>query len=91
MMRAHTADPRDPEVLLALGVSHTNELSQWEAVRHLRSWLAAQPAYTALDAAAGEAPDTSQRLTHVVSGRGVNNTPRHTITARRTGGEERRV
>ncbi|GIL78820.1 hypothetical protein Vretimale_176 [Volvox reticuliferus] len=66
MMRAHTADPRDPEVLLALGVSHTNELSQWEAVKHLRSWLAAQPPYSALDAAAGEAPDTSQRLTHVI-------------------------
>ncbi|GLC64505.1 hypothetical protein PLESTF_000173300 [Pleodorina starrii] len=66
MMRAHTADPRDPEVLLALGVSHTNELSQWEAVRHLRSWLAAKPEYSGVEAAAGEAPDTSQRLTHVI-------------------------
>lgn len=66
MMRAHAADPRNPDVLLALGVSHTNELSQWEAVRHLRSWLGAQPQHAAMEAAAGEAPDTSQRLSHTV-------------------------
>ncbi|KAG2487453.1 hypothetical protein HYH03_014020 [Edaphochlamys debaryana] len=66
MMRAHAADPADPAVLLALGVSHTNELSQGEAVSHLRAWLGAQPAYAPLDAAAGPPPDSSQRLTHAI-------------------------
>lgn len=36
MLRAHAADPRDLAVLLALGVSHTNELDQAEALGHLR-------------------------------------------------------
>ncbi|PNW73046.1 hypothetical protein CHLRE_14g616750v5 [Chlamydomonas reinhardtii] len=66
MMRAHQADPRDPAVLLALGVSHTNELSAWEATKHLKGWLAAQRAYAPLVEAAGEAPDSSQRLSHTI-------------------------
>jgi peroxin-5 len=36
MARAHAADPRGLAVLLALGVSHTNELDQGEALAHLR-------------------------------------------------------
>eukprot|EP00249_Psilotum_nudum_P018974 c27047_g1_i1 orf=150-2450(+) len=39
MVRARDADPANLEVLLALGVSHTNELEQREALKYLRGWL----------------------------------------------------
>ncbi|CAK7323911.1 unnamed protein product [Dovyalis caffra] len=39
MMRAHEADPTNLEVLLALGVSHTNELEQAAALKYLYGWL----------------------------------------------------
>ncbi|XP_006659547.1 peroxisome biogenesis protein 5 isoform X1 [Oryza brachyantha] len=45
MMRAQEADPKNLEVLLALGVSHTNELEQGEALRYLHSWLQNHPRY----------------------------------------------
>ncbi|TVU05272.1 hypothetical protein EJB05_48430 [Eragrostis curvula] len=45
MMRAQEADPRNLEVLLALGVSHTNELEQGEALRYLYRWLQNHPKY----------------------------------------------
>ncbi|GJN15830.1 hypothetical protein PR202_gb02773 [Eleusine coracana subsp. coracana] len=48
MMRAQEADPRNLEVLLALGVSHTNELEQGEALRYLYRWLQNHPKYGAL-------------------------------------------
>lgn len=45
MMRAHEADPTNLEVLLALGVSHTNELEQQAALKYLYSWLRHHPEY----------------------------------------------
>ncbi|XP_009374433.2 peroxisome biogenesis protein 5 [Pyrus x bretschneideri] len=39
MMRAQEADPTNLEVLLALGVSHTNELEQAAALKYLYGWL----------------------------------------------------
>ncbi|XP_071692976.1 peroxisome biogenesis protein 5-like isoform X2 [Rutidosis leptorrhynchoides] len=45
MMRAQEADPTNLEVLLALGVSHTNELEQQAALKYLYSWLQNHPMY----------------------------------------------
>ena len=62
MTRANEADPNDPEVLLSLGVSHTNELDQEEAIGHMRRWLRGQTRFAALEAehaaSMGGAPDT---------------------------------
>lgn len=64
--RALGADPSDLGVLLSLGVSHTNELDQAEAVTHLSRWLAAHPSYAAAAAAAGPPPESSQVLSHTL-------------------------
>uniref|UniRef100_A0A0D6R0S6 Uncharacterized protein n=1 Tax=Araucaria cunninghamii TaxID=56994 RepID=A0A0D6R0S6_ARACU len=48
MVRARDADPTNLEVLLALGVSHTNELEQAAALTYLRSWLQHHPKYGVL-------------------------------------------
>ncbi|OWM85954.1 hypothetical protein CDL15_Pgr012204 [Punica granatum] len=48
MMKAEEADPTNLEVLLALGVSHTNELEQAAALRYLYGWLHHHPKYKAL-------------------------------------------
>ncbi|XP_054797056.1 peroxisome biogenesis protein 5 isoform X2 [Prosopis cineraria] len=48
MMRAQEADPTNLEVLLALGVSHTNELEQAAALKFLYGWLCNHPKYRAL-------------------------------------------
>ncbi|KAL1195231.1 Peroxisome biogenesis protein 5 [Cardamine amara subsp. amara] len=48
MMRAHDADPTNLEVLLALGVSHTNELEQATALKYLYGWLQNHPKYGAI-------------------------------------------
>ncbi|KAK2439841.1 putative UDP-N-acetylglucosamine--peptide N-acetylglucosaminyltransferase SPINDLY [Trifolium repens] len=45
MMRAQEADPTNLEVLLALGVSHTNELEQNAALKYLFGWLRNHPKY----------------------------------------------
>ncbi|KAJ8534391.1 hypothetical protein K7X08_016119 [Anisodus acutangulus] len=45
MMRAQEADPANLEVLLSLGVSHTNELEQQAALKYLYSWLCHHPKY----------------------------------------------
>lgn len=45
MMRAHEADPTNLEVLLSLGVSHTNELEQAAALKYLYGWLRHHPKY----------------------------------------------
>ncbi|KAL3851064.1 hypothetical protein ACJIZ3_012946 [Penstemon smallii] len=45
MMRAHEVDPTNLEVLLSLGVSHTNELEQAAALKYLYSWLRHHPRY----------------------------------------------
>ncbi|VAI85911.1 unnamed protein product [Triticum turgidum subsp. durum] len=50
MLRAQEANPTNLEVLLALGVSHTNELEQGEALRYLSRWLQNHPKYGALAA-----------------------------------------
>ncbi|KAI8464483.1 MAG: hypothetical protein J3K34DRAFT_454916 [Monoraphidium minutum] len=66
MGKALGADPSDLGVLLSLGVSHTNELDQAEAVTHLSRWLAAHPSYAAAAASAGPPPDSSQLLSHTL-------------------------
>ncbi|KAI3456727.1 hypothetical protein Pfo_013390 [Paulownia fortunei] len=48
MMRAQEVDPTNLEVLLALGVSHTNELEQAAALKYLYSWLRHHPKYGAI-------------------------------------------
>ncbi|CAA6670143.1 unnamed protein product [Spirodela intermedia] len=48
MLRAQEADPRNLEVLLALGVSHTNELEQASALKYLHGWLQNHPKYGSL-------------------------------------------
>ncbi|XP_008806178.1 peroxisome biogenesis protein 5-like isoform X1 [Phoenix dactylifera] len=48
MMRAQEVDPTNLEVLLALGVSHTNELEQPEALKYLYKWLQNHPKYGGL-------------------------------------------
>ncbi|KAK4344471.1 hypothetical protein RND71_034647 [Anisodus tanguticus] len=45
MMRAQEAEPANLEVLLSLGVSHTNELEQQAALKYLYSWLCHHPKY----------------------------------------------
>ncbi|KAJ0986981.1 hypothetical protein J5N97_005337 [Dioscorea zingiberensis] len=48
MMRAQEVDPGNLEVLLALGVSHTNELEREEALKYLYRWLQNHPKYGSL-------------------------------------------
>ncbi|XP_022940955.1 peroxisome biogenesis protein 5 [Cucurbita moschata] len=48
MKRALDVDPTNLEVLLALGVSHTNELEQAAALRYLYGYLQHHPKYGAL-------------------------------------------
>lgn len=57
MMRAHDVDPTNLEVLLALGVSHTNELEQAAALKYLHSWLRHHPKYGAI-----ASPDQPENL-----------------------------
>ena len=52
MMRAHKADPSNLEVLLSLGVSHTNELDQAEALEYMRRWLQEHPKFAELASSA---------------------------------------
>ncbi|XP_074264246.1 peroxisome biogenesis protein 5 [Silene latifolia] len=48
MMKAQQVDPANLEVLLALGVSHTNELEQSAALKYLYQWLRNHPRYGTL-------------------------------------------
>ncbi|KAH9616633.1 hypothetical protein KSS87_003213 [Heliosperma pusillum] len=48
MMKAQQVDPANLEVLLALGVSHTNELEQSAALKYLYQWLHNHPRYGTL-------------------------------------------
>ncbi|KAL8033243.1 hypothetical protein ABFX02_13G149600 [Erythranthe guttata] len=57
MMRAQEVDPANLEVLLALGVSHTNELEQAAALKYLYSWLRQHPKYGAI-----ASPDQPENL-----------------------------
>ena len=45
---AHEADPYDLESLLYLGISSTNELEQFDALRHLSNWLRYSPDFSQL-------------------------------------------
>lgn len=65
MDAALRADPGDGEVLLALGVSHTNEMEASEALGYLQRWLGQHPQHGAA-AQAPPPPDASQRHLHVV-------------------------
>ncbi|GAX85689.1 hypothetical protein CEUSTIGMA_g13104.t1 [Chlamydomonas eustigma] len=66
MVKALNADPQGLDVLLSLGVSHTNELDTGEAVGYLGRWMAAHSRYSALAAEAGPPPDSSQALSHTI-------------------------
>ena len=46
MLRALNADGKDLEVLLSLGVSHTNEFEQSEATMYLLQWLSNNPKFS---------------------------------------------
>lgn len=56
MGRALAADPVNLDVLLALGVSHTNELDSGEAVYYLSQWLKNHPQHRAVVERLGQAP-----------------------------------
>ncbi|KAL8166122.1 hypothetical protein V2J09_007621 [Rumex salicifolius] len=59
MLKAQEADPTNLEVLLALGVSHTNELEQAAALKYLFQWLRHHPKYGSL-----APPETPASLYH---------------------------
>ncbi|KAF6142813.1 hypothetical protein GIB67_002677 [Kingdonia uniflora] len=48
MMRAQDVDPKNLEVLLALGASHTNELEQAATLKYLDGWLQNHPKYSTI-------------------------------------------
>eukprot|EP00887_Chlorella_sp_A99_P004578 scaffold4.g4578.t1 len=74
MNRALAADPSNLDVLLSLGVSHTNELEQarrgagargrGEAASYLRQWVLRHPRYGPAAAAVPQPPDSSQSLSY---------------------------
>ncbi|KAK9803033.1 hypothetical protein WJX72_010398 [[Myrmecia] bisecta] len=66
MNKALAADPTNPEVLLSLGVSYTNELDQTRALSYLHTWLANHHVHGKVAASATPLPDSSQRLSWVV-------------------------
>jgi hypothetical protein len=81
------ADPTNLDVLLSLGVSHTNELDSGEALMYLARWLYNHPSHQAVAETAGArwrvrcrrsrvacAPRPGH-LTVVVSGRGCRHSP----------------
>ena len=45
MVNAHAADPTNLDILLDLGVSHTNELETHEALNYMRQWISQHPEY----------------------------------------------
>lgn len=66
---ALAADPSSLDVLLSLGVSHTNELEQGEALGYLRQWVLRHPRHAAAAAAVQDPGDSSQLAAYVVRGR----------------------
>jgi peroxin-5 len=66
MNRALACDPANLEVLLSLGVSHTNEFDQKAAVGYLRQWLATHPRYRIFVENDIGPLDSSQTLSHAV-------------------------
>lgn len=66
MSRCLLADPSALDVLLALGVSFTNELDQGQALTHLYKWLVQHPVHGQVIAQEPTLADASQKLQHVV-------------------------
>jgi hypothetical protein len=58
--KALIADPNNLDVLLSLGVSHTNELDHSEALTYLTRWIQTHPDHMAIAEAAGPPLDSSQ-------------------------------
>jgi len=68
MNRAIAADPNNSDVLLSLGVSHTNELEQSEALGYLRQWLLKHNIHGQAAAAHDHPPlDSSQAMSAVIT------------------------
>jgi len=63
--RAVAADPKDLDVLLSLGVSHTNELEQALALSHLREWIMRHPKHSIEARSVPGPPDSSQTMVYV--------------------------
>lgn len=66
MNRALACDPTQTDVLLSLGVSHTNEFDQKAAVGYLRQWLGTHPRYRELVQNDPGPPDSSQNLSYTI-------------------------
>jgi peroxin-5 len=66
MNRALAADPSNLDVLLSLGVSHTNELEAGEALAFLRRWVLSHPKHAGAAGAVPPMDDSSQAAAHVV-------------------------
>eukprot|EP00889_Picochlorum_renovo_P007529 jgi/Picre1/34559/NNA_002027.t1 len=66
MNRALACDPNNTDVLLSLGVSHTNEFDQKAAVGYLRQWLGTHPRYRELVQNDPGPPDSSQNLSYTI-------------------------
>ena len=64
--RALQADPNNPEVLLSLGVSHTNELDQAQALTYLHTWMTTHKQHSQAAATVPAPGDSSQRLSYVI-------------------------
>lgn len=66
MTRALVLDPSNLELLLSLGVSHTNELDSSEALAYLGNWVSRHPTHGRVAEGVPEPADSSQKLAHVV-------------------------
>lgn len=64
--RAVAADPEDLDALLSLGVSHTNELEQSEALGYLREWIMRHPTHGTAAKHTPGPPDSSQAMSYVI-------------------------
>lgn len=63
--RAVAADPEDLDALLSLGVSHTNELEQSEALGYLREWIMRHKTHGTAARHTPGPPDSSQAMAYV--------------------------
>lgn len=69
LANALQSDPHDLEVMLSLGVSHTNELDQTQALSFLNGWLEHHPQYRYVaKTRPPEFEDESQRLRLTIQG-----------------------
>ena len=65
--KALAADPNDFDALLSLGVSHTNELEQSEALNYLREWIVKHQVHGPAARQMPGPPDSSQAMGYVIS------------------------